>query len=291
VLAGDAMKPAAFEYVAASDPGEVTDALADGHGHVLAGGQSLVLEMNYRTVRPHRLVDINGVAGLDELGHEHGMVRIGPLVRHRAFESDAVPGPTGALMRRIVHHIAHPPIRARGTFAGSLAYAHPAAEWCTLATALGADVELIGRHGRRVVGAEGFFTGPGTTVRRPDEWIGAVHLPLLPETARVGFVEHRRTHASFAQLAVIAAVTVEDGQVTTAMLGLVNAADRPVRACHAEAAMVGQPLDDSVIAEAGRVAAAHDAAPRPQPHADTDYQRHAVAVLVRRALLQARESG
>jgi CO/xanthine dehydrogenase FAD-binding subunit len=32
------------------------------------------------------------------------------------------------LLRVVVRHIGHPPIRARGTMLGSLAYAHPAAE-------------------------------------------------------------------------------------------------------------------------------------------------------------------
>ncbi|HYZ32057.1 MAG TPA: FAD binding domain-containing protein [Crenalkalicoccus sp.] len=43
------------------------------------------------------------------------------------------PGPLGALLPRIAHHIAHTPIRARGTFGGSLAHADPASEWCATA--------------------------------------------------------------------------------------------------------------------------------------------------------------
>jgi aerobic carbon-monoxide dehydrogenase medium subunit len=53
------MKPAPFDHVAARSADDVVAALADGDTHVLAGGQSLVLEMNFRTARPRRLVDIN----------------------------------------------------------------------------------------------------------------------------------------------------------------------------------------------------------------------------------------
>jgi aerobic carbon-monoxide dehydrogenase medium subunit len=285
------VKPAAFDYLVADSPDEVVVALADGDTHVLAGGQSLVLEMNFRTRRPRRLVDINRVAGFDRLDHDDETLRVGPLVRHRAFESDAVPGPLGVLLRRVVHHIAHPPIRARGTMLGSLAYAHPAAEWPAVAAAMDADFELAGPRGRRVLRAAEFFTGPFTTARRADELLAEVRLPLLPPECAVGFAEHRRTHASFAQLAALAAVTVTNGRVVSASIGLVNAADRPVRARAAEAALIGRPLDDDAIAAAARAAADDDADPRPAPYSDVAYQRHAVAVLTGRALTEARNGG
>jgi carbon-monoxide dehydrogenase medium subunit len=281
------MKPAPFDYLAAHSAGEVLDALADGETRVLAGGQSLVLEMNYRTARPRRLVDINRVPGFDGLTERDGSLLVGPLVRHRRFESDAVPGPLGELLRMVVRRIAHPPIRARGTMLGSLAYAHPAAEWPAVIRLLDAELELIGPQGRRVVPAAEFFTGPHETVRRPEELLAGVRLPQLPDGTGVGFAEHRRTHASFAQLAALAALTVTDGRVASARIGLVNAGDRPLRAEAAERALIGGPLDAAACAEAARIAGTDDADPRPQPYADLDYQRHAVSVLVRRALGQA----
>jgi carbon-monoxide dehydrogenase medium subunit len=285
------MKPAPFDYVAARSTDEVLAALADGDTQVLAGGQSLVLEMNYRAARPRRLVDINRVPEFDRLDATGPALRVGPLVRHRAFGSDAVPGPLGELLRLVVHHIAHPPIRARGTMLGSLAYAHPAAEWPAVVTALGGELHLTGADGERTVAAEDFFTGPFTTARRPDELLAEVRLPHLPRGAAVGFAEHRRTHASFAQLAAIAAVTVTDGRVVSARIGLVNASDRATRAHAAEAVLAGQPLDDAHVAAAAEAAARQDADPQPQPYADLEYQRHAIGVLVRRALRQARDGG
>lgn len=283
------MKPALFDYVAARSEADAVAALADGDTRVLAGGQSLVLEMNFRTARPRRLVDINRIEAFDRLRHDDTGLHIGPLVRHRVFESDRISGPLGLLLRRVVHHIAHPPIRARGTMLGSLAYAHPAAEWPAVATALGAEFTLASAQGRRVLDADDFFTGPFATARRPEELLAEVRLPLLTPGTGVGFAEHRRTHASFAQLAVVAAVTVTDGVVTAAAVGLVNAADRPVKAHAAEAALIGRPPDDAAFADAAAAAAARDADPRPAPHTDVDYQRHAVSVLTRRALTEARE--
>jgi aerobic carbon-monoxide dehydrogenase medium subunit len=301
------MKPPPFDYVAARSAGDVLAALAEDGAQVLAGGQSLMLEMNYRRARPRLVVDVNRVPGLDRVDRTDGGWRIGPLVRHRAFEQppDRTPreaaapreagatgrGPLGELLGRVVRHIAHPPIRARGTMAGSAAYAHPAAEWPGVLVALDGRLELAGVRGSRTVAAGDFFRGPFVTDRRPDEFLAAIHLPDLPAGTRVGFVEHRRTHASFAELAVVVALTLEEDRVATAAIGLINAADRPVRARTAEQELVGRPLTDDVLAAAGRAAGEDDADPRPQPHADLRYQRHAVAVLTRRALAQARDGG
>jgi aerobic carbon-monoxide dehydrogenase medium subunit len=284
------VKPPPFDYVAPSSAEEAVSLLAaaGGEAQVLAGGQSLLLELNFRTRRPAVLVDINRVTGFDRLDvSDGGRVRVGPLVRHRAFERPVVDGPLGLLLARVARHIAHPPIRARGTMLGSLAYAHPAAEWPAVAVTLDAELDLLGLDGARTVAAADFFTGPFATVRSPTELLVEARLPGLPADARVGFVEHRRTSASFAETAVIAVVTVHDGLVTTARIGLVNAADRPVRAYAAERFLAGRPVTGFAFADAGQVAAVEDAAPADRPHASAEYQRQAVAVLVRRALEEA----
>ncbi|GAA0997371.1 xanthine dehydrogenase family protein subunit M [Acrocarpospora macrocephala] len=286
------MKPARFEYTAPRTVPEALAALADtGRDvRVLAGGQSLLLEMRLQRLRPDLLVDINRIAGLDRLGVDDGMVEVGALVRHEVFDSPwAVPGPLGTLLSLAAPNIAHPPIRALGTMVGSLAWAHPASEWCAIAAALDAVIRLRGPEGAREVPARDWFRGPFETARRPGELLTSVRLPLLGEGTGVGFIEHRRTHFSFAQVGVAAALTVRDGVVVEARIGLANCADRPVRARAAEQALVGAEIGSTLFARAGRVAADQDAAPLAEPYADVEYRRHAIAVLVGRTLRQAAE--
>jgi carbon-monoxide dehydrogenase medium subunit len=283
------MKPATLDYIAARSSDEVLAALADGDTAVLAGGQSLVLDVTEGTARPRRVVDINRVVEFDALAEADGMLRVAPLVRHRTFETDAVDGALGDLLRTVVCHIGHPPIRARGTMLGSIAYAHPAAEWPVVAAVLGAEIDLIGPDGSRTVPAEQFYTGPFSTVRRPYELLAEVRLPLLPEGTGAGFAEHRRGHAKFAEVAAMAAVTVTDGLVSAAAIGLVNAGPCPVRARAAEKALVGNAFCDAAITEAAEAAADLDAHYGRQSEGDRRNQRRAVKVLTRRALTQARE--
>ncbi|MFJ2296993.1 FAD binding domain-containing protein [Streptomyces sp. NPDC087894] len=294
------MKPALFDYVMARTVPEAVEALSNAeNAKVLAGGQSLILEMHLkRASTPHVVVDINRITSLGRVEVDDGVLRVGALVRHRAFEDPhAVPGPLGELFARTVVNIAHPPIRNRGTMAGSFGWAHPASEWCGLAVALDADVELAGADSTREVAARDFFKGPHETVRQPQEMITAVRWPLLSDDTGVGFVEHRRTHFCFAQVAVGATLNVRGGVIQQAKIGLVNCADRPLRAHAAEASLngaeVGPMVDgyrvppDHPFARAGRVAAEEDAAPIAEPYADIEYRKHAIATVVTRTLCQA----
>ncbi|MGY0055271.1 FAD binding domain-containing protein [Streptomyces sp. LZ34] len=294
------MKPAAFDYAVPRTVREAVDALADPgrKTQVIAGGQSLLLEMHLQRIRPELVVDINRVAELDHMSVADDTLRVGALVRHGVFESEqAVPGPLGTLFSAAVVNIAHPPIRSRGTMVGSFAWAHPASEWCAIGVALDAGIELHGPDGVREVAAGDYFRGPYLTARRPEELITSVRFPLLGEDTGVGFIEHRRTHFCFAQVAVAATLTVRDGLISEARIGLVNCADRPVRAHAAERALIGAEAgaptdgyrlpDGHPFARAGRIAADQDAAPLPEPFADVEYKRQAIAVLVARTLCQA----
>src|SRR5258708_4360187 len=144
------MKAASFTY---ETPRNIADALAVLNSYedarVLAGGQTLVPMMAFRIVRPPVLVDINQIAELDLCEACDGFLRIGALTRHERFHRPIVDGPLGELLSTVVRHIAHLPIRTRGTFCGSVAHADPASEWCLTSVTLDGTVVLASLEGRR----------------------------------------------------------------------------------------------------------------------------------------------
>jgi aerobic carbon-monoxide dehydrogenase medium subunit len=240
------VKPAPFDYVAPTTVEEAVEALAEDGAVVLAGGQSLVLELVYRDQRPRLLVDVNAVGGLSEVREDDHGLRLGALVRHAQLEQGGA-GPVRRLLAQVAPYVAHPPIRARGTFCGSLAWGHPAAEWNAVALVLDAEVHVRGTGGARVVAAADWFVGERRTSRRPDELVVEVVLPVPPAGTAVGFAEHRRTHASFADVAVVAAALVRAGQVEQVRLGVAGLADRPVRLSEVEEALVGVGAGDLAV--------------------------------------------
>src|SRR6266702_7464610 len=147
------MKPAPFKYIVASslDHALLLKAKYGDEARFLAGGQSLVPAMNFRLARPAVLIDINDLHELDYIRADDNGLHIGALTRHAAFHRCVVDGPLGALLSRVAGHIAHYPIRQRGTFAGSLAHADPASAWCLVVTTLGAGVVVKSARGERVI--------------------------------------------------------------------------------------------------------------------------------------------
>ncbi|HMJ41914.1 MAG TPA: FAD binding domain-containing protein, partial [Pseudolabrys sp.] len=143
------MKPAPFIRHVPKTLDEALKILAQvapQDGRVLAGGQSLVPIMAFRLAKPAHLVDINEVEGLDKIANDGKTLRIGARVRHGAFHTSVVDNPLGALLTFVARHIAHYPIRMRGTFCGSLAHADPASEWCLTAATL--DATMIAKSTR-----------------------------------------------------------------------------------------------------------------------------------------------
>jgi carbon-monoxide dehydrogenase medium subunit len=286
------MKPAPFRYHAPSTIEEAVAMLAryaPDDGRVLAGGQSLVPTMAFRLARPHHLVDINGIADLRRLASENGRLAIGAGVRHQAFHRPVVAGPLGDLLAAVMRHIAHYPIRTRGTFCGSVAHADPASEWCLVAATLDAEMVTRSTAGARVVAARDYFKGIMTTALEPDELLAEVRLPLLPAQTRWGFYEFNRRAGDFAMGMALVTFEIDRGVIAAPRIGVGGAEAGPRRIAAAEARLAGRLPDAAAFAAAAEAAAA---AIDPLTDAQTDaaYRRELVATVTRRALEQAASS-
>jgi aerobic carbon-monoxide dehydrogenase medium subunit len=283
------MKPAPFEYHA---PGTVEEAVAllaefaPQNGRVLAGGQSLVPAMAFRLARPAHLIDINGIAALAQLSAGTDELTIGASVRHAAFHRPVAAGPLGRLLAQVVRHIAHDPIRRRGTFCGSIAHADPASEWCCLATTLGATIVARSAGGTRHIPAADFFTGVMTTALKDDELLAQVKLPLLPADTRTGFVEFSRRGGDFAIAMALATYRLEKGRIAAPRIGIGGVENRPRRIGEAERVLEGS-IPSSECFAAAATETSRAVAPMSDPLIGADYRRDLIASLVRRALEQA----
>ena len=194
------MKPAPFVRHAPKTLDEALKILAEvapQDGRVLAGGQSLVPIMAFRLAKPAHLVDINDVAGLDKISSDGKTLAIGACVRHAAFHKSVTENPLGTLLSTVARHIAHYPIRMRGTFCGSLAHADPASEWCLVAATLDATLVARSTRGERVIAAKDFFAGIMSTALTEDELLVEVRLPLFspntPNSGSMNSVDARAT--------------------------------------------------------------------------------------------------
>lgn len=287
------MKPAPFTLHRPKTLEEAVSILADvadDGGLVIAGGQSLVPMMALRVVYPTDLVDINAIDALGSVRVEGDVLVIGATVRHAAFHAPIVDGCLGGLLAKVSRHIAHYPIRMRGTFCGSLAHADPASEWCLVAATLDAEMHLVNANGTRVVDARDFFTGAMTTSREADELLVEARLPLLSEQAAFGFYEFNRRAGDFALGMALAALEMRDGRMTDVRVGIGGIEEAPRRLDAVEAVLEGKAPDDNLFEAAGKAAAAA-VDPLEDPLTSADYRRDLAAVVVRRALQAATSGG
>ena len=283
------MKPARFRYHAPKTIEEAVDTLAEvagEDGRVLAGGQSLVPIMAFRLARPAHLVDINDVEALRRLTVEGQRLCIGACVRHAAFHTPVVDGPLGRLLATVVRHIAHYPIRTRGTFCGSIAHADPAAEWCLVAAALGAEMVARRAAGTRTIPAQDFFRGIMTTALEEDELLIEVRLPVLPADTRFGFYEFNRRAGDFALGMALVAFRLQDGVIREPRVALGGVESQPRRIAEAEQLLAGRSAERAAFEEAAAaVASAVD--PLEDAVTSATYRRDLSRTVTRRALERA----
>ncbi len=257
--------------------------VAPEDGRVLAGGQSLVPIMAFRLAKPRHLVDINEIDELDYIANDGTMLSIGARVRHAAFHKPVVDGPLGLLLTQVARHIAHYPIRTRGTFCGSLAHADPASEWCLAAAALGATMVARSTRGERRIAAEDYFQGVMSTALAEDELLAEVRLPLPAPDTKFGLYEFSRRAGDFAMAAALVSYRLVGGFMTECHVAVGGAEPSPRRITEAERLLAGQPPGDKTFRAAAEAAA--DAVEAMEDHQTTaDYRRDLVRAVVRRAL-------
>jgi carbon-monoxide dehydrogenase medium subunit len=280
------VKPAPFAYADPRSVDEVVEHLAQ-HGDeakVLAGGQSLVPMLNFRLARPSVVVDLNRVSGLDVIAEGDGRLRVGALVRQHALEVwSTTRAPLVAATLRLIGHAA---IRNRGTVAGSVVHADPAAELPALLLCLDGAVVARSRAGAREIPAGDLFLGPLMTSLRPDEVVVETRFALPPASAGWGLHEMARRHGDFALVGVTALVWLARGVVERARIALFGAGPVPVRAAAAERALTGQKPGPGLVEAAAR-AVVEGLDPMSDLHAPASYRVSVARTLTARALTDA----
>jgi len=286
------MKPPPFKYFAPTTLDEALSLMAE-HGYdakVLAGGQSLIPTMNFRLAQPEILVDLNHVPELNYIRPAaNGGVSVGAMTRQRQVERSDLIAEYVPLVHKTMPYIAHPQIRNRGTFGGSLAHADPASELPAVTTALDARFKIAGPNGERWVPANEFFVDLFTTAIEPEELLVEVELP--PVSARTGYAfrEVSRRHGDYALVGAAAVVTLDDsGNCQRTRLVYFSVGTGPVEAFQATGLLAGQSLSTEAIEAAAETAATQDVIDPPGDiHASADFRRHLVRVLGRQLLEEA----
>lgn len=282
------MRPAAFDYLVPTSLDEALAMLSEraGEARVLSGGQSLVPIMNLRLAQPETLVDIGRIPGLNSIEIEQNNIRIGAMVTHAQIEYSAPLRQTLPILPSIARHIAHPAIRNRGTFGGSLAHADPASEWPCMLLAMGGTVTATGPNGKRRIEAREFFQSVLTTALDDNEILTAIDLPLHGPGWHWSFYEIARQPGAFGLVLLLAGADIApDGSIRDLRLSVGGCGPCPVTPIADWSFMTGtRPSTAAIVRAAEQVMQTIE--PSGDAHANADDRRQMAATLTTRALTE-----
>lgn len=283
------MKPASFTYHRPGSVGEALQILAryGGGAKPLAGGQSLGPMLNMRLARPEHLVDLNDLIELDYVREVSGMIEVGALTRHHRLANSVELKRSVPLLSQAAATIGHYAIRQRGTVAGSLVHADPAAQIPLIAVTLDAEVVVQSSTGSRVVPAADFLQSIMTVDLRDTEIVTALRFPMRSVDESSAFEIFSRRHGDFAMASVAATLSLDgNGTLSALRLGLGGVGPVPLRMRDIEAQALGAKPDEASIERLARQAA--DAIePEEDEQVPAVFRKELIETLTARALRHA----
>jgi carbon-monoxide dehydrogenase medium subunit len=234
------------------------------------------------------LVDISKIDDLKRVFVDRGSrITVGAGVTYREVASNQEVRAACPVLAECVGQIGDIQVRNRGTLAGALAHADPAADLPAVALALGASVTAQGPNGSREIAADDMFVEMLTTALEPHEIITDVRFPTLGAGEGAAYAKLRHPASRYAIVGVAAYVKLgAGGAVEACRIGVTGAGPKAVRQAAAEAAMVGTSGDEAAIAAAAQQAG-EEMDYLGDIHASEEYRRAMVKVYTRRALNEA----
>lgn len=272
----------AQRYLRPDNLDDALTALADGD-FVRAAGCTDLLAATELKVLPGDILDLTGISALRGISTSKGGFRIGGGTTWTDIIRADLPAAFDGL-KLAAREVGSIQIQNRGTIAGNLCNASPAADGVPPLLTLDAVVELTSVRGARTLPLADFITGPRQIALAADEVLTAV---LIPEAATRGashFLKLGARKYLVISIAMTAArIAMKDGVVTDAALSVGACGPVATRLEAAETALIGAPLDPSRITDA----MVEDAlSPIDDVRADAGYRRTSAAELVRRTLIE-----
>jgi CO/xanthine dehydrogenase FAD-binding subunit len=256
---------------------------------VLSGGTDFYPGLGER-IAQEPVMDISGLGELRGVSSDAGHIRIGGLTTWSEIIRAPLPRCFDAL-KSAAREVGSVQIQNRGTVAGNLCNASPAADGVPPLLALDAEVELASSTGSRRLPLAEFMVGNRKTQRRADELLTAVWVPRTLDDARSAFLKLGARRYLVISISMVAAVIRADAGRVAAARVAVGSCSVVARRLHAlERELVGASVRDGLGA---RVTADHLAplSPIDDVRATAEYRRDASLTLVRRALDSCVEAG
>ncbi|MEA2856007.1 MAG: hypothetical protein QOH98_328 [Methylobacteriaceae bacterium] len=268
---------------------EAASLLAGRDYTILCGGTDVFPALVDRPP-PAAMLDLSRLDEIRGIVTRDGAIRIGGATTWSAIIATPLPAAFDAL-KAAAREVGSVQIQNRGTIAGNLCNASPAADGVPPLLALDAEVELVSSCGTRRLALADFILGNRHTARASDEILSAVIVPQPHACARSAFVKLGARRYLVISIVMVAVVVdcAADQTICDARIAVGSASVVATRLPGLEARLRGHKLD----ADFARTITADELAalaPIDDVRATAVYRMDAARELIARALMQACEA-
>ena len=281
-----------FEYIAPETTQEACKILEElgQQAKVMAGGTDLLIKMKHGLLRPRTIVGLRKIKELRKISFSKtqglfigAMALLGEVASHPKVKKIYPAVAYAASQTATVQ------IRNMGTVVGNICNAAPSADNIPCLMALGAELIVVSPQGERRVLLEDFFKGPGEVDLIRGELVKGVIVPPPPKGSGLSYqFISQRSKVDIAAVCVAAMVVVDKERAKDVRIVLGAVAPKPIRSLKAEDLIRGKKLSDRAIQKASEQAS-QECRPISDMRATAEYRRAMVAVLTKRALMEARQ--
>lgn len=265
----------------------------NGRAKYVVGGTDVLVKIKEGKLAPDYLISLRRIITQDRpyLNTETGELFVGAFMTHRSIERSPLVQAKYPILHDAVKNIGSVQIRNVATIGGNLVNAVPSADGAIPLIALDGKARIYGPKGYRSLDLTRFFLGPGQCDVQGAEILTEIVIPRPAPRTGGAYIKHGRREAMelpMLGVGVLVSLEADGATCAKARICLGVAAPTPFRAIEAERHLVGKPVTEDTLAEAGRIAAGESKV-RDSIRGVAWYRREMVAVLVKRMGLMARE--
>ncbi len=274
-------------------PDNVTEALGllrDGQMSIIAGCTDFLPALQDRTA-PDNILDITRIEGLRGINITEEGWRIGAATTWTDVLKADLP-PAFDALRLAAREVGSTQIQNRGTLAGNLCNASPAADGAPPLLALDTQVEIASATGSRVIPLSDFLKGVRKVDLTAGEMVTALIVPPIDTGARSSFLKlGSRTHLVISIAMAAAVITLRDGCIAKSTVAVGSCAPTARRLTALEDRVKGMSPTQLALADLTSADLIAPLSPISDVRGSAEYRVDVVPELCRRALLRAMGGG
>ena len=273
-----------FEYARPSDWAEAGQLLTIQGSVAKMGGCDVLTRFRSGRLHAKLVVGLDRLPGVNELIVDATAVRIGAAVTLARLAGTPAFAHSWPVLAQVVARIASPAIRATGTVVGNIAQGWSVSDLVPLFQVCNSELEIRGPKGTRWLSVTDYADLSGTTALRPGEVIAALVLKASAPALRMGYERFTfKKGFDLPLVSVAVAASMSGGVYSDVRVAAVGAHDMPRRSAAIESALDGKYVDASSTDNAVTAMLAW-ADPPDDFRASSEYRRHLLTIVLRRAL-------